>query len=442
MKINREECRRVSEELIRFLEESPTCFHAVQAMAGRLEAAGFTLLKEGEKWRLSEGGSYYVTRNDSSIISFKIPGKGFTGYQIMASHSDSPTFKIKENPEIEAENHYIKLNVEKYGGMLCAPWFDRPLSVAGRLVIKDGNRLVTKLVKVDRDLLMIPNLAIHFNRAVNDGYKYNAQVDMLPLYGGADAKGTFMKTIAESAGVREEDILGNDLFLYNRMPGSIWGAGGEFISSGRLDDLQCAYATLEGFIRSGHPDCVSVHAVFDNEEVGSGTKQGADSTFLEDTLRRINRCMGRDEEEYLMALASSFMVSADNAHAAHPNHGDQMDPVNRPFMNEGIIIKFNANQKYTTDAVSAAMFRTLCREGEIPCQIFNNRSDAQGGSTLGNISNSHVALNTVDIGLAQLAMHSPYETAGVADTCYLIETADKFYSTCMKSLGAGCYEVL
>lgn len=342
---------------------------------------------------------------------------------------------------MEAEKHYVKLNVEKYGGMLFAPWFDRPLSVAGRLVVKEGNCLVTKLVKVDRDLLMIPNLAIHFNREVNDGYKYNPQVDMLPLYGGADAKGTFMKTVAESAGVREEDILGHDLFLYNRVPGSIWGAGEEFLSCGRLDDLQCAFSTLAGFLKADHPDCVSVHAVFDNEEVGSGTKQGADSTFLEDTLKRINRCMGRDGEEYLMALDSSFMVSADNAHAAHPNRGDKSDPVNRPYMNEGIIIKYNANQKYTTDAVSAAMFKTLCQAEEIPVQAFTNRSDILGGSTLGNLSNGHVALNTVDIGLPQLAMHSPYETAGIVDTCYLIRASQRFYSTCMKSLGAGCYEV-
>lgn len=340
---------------------------------------------------------------------------------------------------MEAENHYVKLNVEKYGGMLCAPWFDRPLSVAGRLVVKAGDRLETRLVKVDRDLLMIPNLAIHFNREVNDGYKYNAQVDMLPLYGGADAKGTFMKTVAESAGVREEDILGHDLFLYNRMPGSIWGAGGEFVSCGRLDDLQCAYATLEGFLESGHKDCVSVHVVFDNEEIGSLTKQGADSTFLEDVLRRINRCLGRDEEQYLMALASSFMVSADNAHAVHPNKGEKSDPVNRPYMNQGVVIKFST--KYATDGVSAALFRNLCREAQVPCQTLTNRSDMAGGSTLGNLSNSHVALNTVDIGLPQLSMHSPYETAGVMDTWYLIRAARRFYGTAMRSLGTGCYQV-
>lgn len=439
MKIDREECRKTAEELMGFLEECPTCFHAVQSMAHRLEAAGFTQLLEGETWGIEAGGSYYVTRNNSSILSFKVPGRDFAGFRIMSSHSDSPTFKIKENPEMEVENHYIKLNVEKYGGMLCAPWFDRPLSVAGRLIIKDGNCLKTKLVKVDRDLLMIPNLAIHFNREVNDGYKYNPQVDMLPLYGGADSKGTFMKTVAQSAGVSEEDILGHDLYLYNRVPGSIWGAQDEFLSCGRLDDLQCAYATLKGFIEGGNRNFVSVHGVFDNEEIGSLTKQGADSTFLEDVLRRINRCLGRSEEEYLMALASSFMVSADNAHALHPNHGEKSDPVNRPCINQGIVIKYST--RYTTDALSAAVFKTLCQEADVPYQTFTNRSDMAGGSTLGNLSNSHVALNTLDIGLPQLAMHSPYETAGVHDTCYLIRASSQFYNSSMKAIEAGCYEI-
>lgn len=439
MEINKDKCRKTAEELISFLESSPTSFHAMEMIAGELKEAGFAALSEGEKWLLKEGGSYYVTRNQSSIIAFKLPEGAFTGFQIMASHSDSPSFKIKENPEMESEGHYIKLNVEKYGGMLCAPWFDRPLSVAGRLAVKEGNRIATKLVKVDRDLLMIPNLAIHFNREVNEGYQYNAQIDMLPLYGGADAKGTFMETVAESAGVKKEDILGHDLYLYNRVPGSIWGAGGEFLSCGHLDDLQCAFSTLKGFLEGGHPECVSVHAVFDNEEIGSLTKQGADSTFLEDVLRRINSAMGRSEEEYLMAIASSFMVSADNAHAVHPNHGDKSDPVNRPYMNEGIVIKYST--KYATDGLSAAVFRALCQEEGVPCQAFTNRSDKAGGSTLGNISNSHVAVNTVDIGLPQLSMHSPYETVGIKDTCYLIRAARRFYSTSMKAMGSGSYEV-
>lgn len=437
----RQNLKNITERLLAFLEASPTSFHAVANMADRLKAAGFTELRESECWKVEPGKNYFVTRNMSSLIAFKVPGADFTGFQILSSHSDSPTFKIKEKPEMEVEKHYVKLNVEKYGGMLCAPWFDRPLSVAGRLVVRDGQRFVTRLVNIDRDLVMIPNLAIHMNRQVNDGYAYNPQVDMLPLYGGSEAAGTFMRTVAESAGLDEADILGHDLYLYNRMRGTIWGAEEEFFSCGRIDDLQCAFASLEGFLAGGHPDCVSVHAVLDNEEVGSTTKQGAASTFLADTLKRLNQALGRSEEQYLAALASSFMISADNAHGVHPNHADKADPTNRPYLNGGIVVKYNANQKYTTDAVSAAVFKALCDEVGVPVQTFTNRSDMAGGSTLGNISNTQVALNTVDIGLPQLAMHSPYETAGVKDTEYLIRTATRFFSTCLRAEGDGMYRM-
>lgn len=419
--------RETAEQLLAFIEKSPSCFHAIKNMKEILSADRFAELKEEEKWEIEKGGRYFVTRNDSSIVAFTIPETGFTGYRIMASHSDSPTFKIKENPEMEVDNKYVKLNVERYGGMLCAPWFDRPLSVAGRVIVKEGDSFVTKLVDVDRDLLMIPNLAIHMNREVNDGYKYNAQVDMLPLYGDISSKDTFMKTIAKAAGVKEEDILGHDIFLYNRVKGSIWGANEEFVSSSRLDDLQCAFSSLQGFLKGEKKEYVAVHCVLDNEEVGSGTKQGAASTFLYDTLVRVNECLGLSYEEYLRGLAKSFMLSADNAHAVHPNHKEVADPVNRPYMNEGIVIKHSANQKYCTDGVSAAIFKDLCREAGVPFQTFTNRSDILGGSTLGNISNTKVALNAVDIGLPQLAMHSPYETAGVKDTCYLIQAAEKFF---------------
>lgn len=431
--------RDITEKLLTFLENSPTSFHAVENMAARLRGEGFEELKEADCWSIEAGGRYFVTRNMSSLIAFRVPGKDFTGFQIISSHSDSPTFKIKENPEMQVEGRYVKLNVEKYGGMLCAPWFDRPLSIAGRLVVRTADGLQTKLVNVDRDLVMIPNLAIHMNRQVNDGYAYNAQSDMLPLYGGEAAAGTLMKTVAQSAGVAEEDILGHDLYLYNRMKGSVWGAGEEFFSCGRIDDLQCAFGSLEGFLAGGNPHSVSVHAVLDNEEVGSTTKQGAASTFLLDTLKRLNTALGRTEEQYLTALASSFMVSADNAHGVHPNYADKADPTNRPYLNGGIVIKFNANQKYTTDAVSAAVFRSICEKACVPVQTFTNRSDMAGGSTLGNISNTHVALNTVDIGLPELAMHSPYETGGVLDTEYLIRAAKEFFSTGLKADGDGSY---
>ena len=427
MELTRENYNETAKELLAFLQNSPSCFHAVKNVTDILTAAGFTEVKEEESWELKAGGRYFVTRNQSSVIAFKIPGKDFKGFQIMASHSDSPAFKIKENPEMTVDNKYVKLNVERYGGMICAPWFDRPLSVAGRVIVKEDGKLVTKLVDVDRDLLMIPNLAIHMNREVNDGYKYNAQKDLLPLFGDIAAKDTFMKTIAEAADVKEENILGHDLFLYNREKGSVWGANEEYVSIGRLDDLQCAFSSLKGFLAGEKKEYIAVHCVLDNEEVGSGTKQGAASTFLYDVLVRANQALGQDYEDYLRYLANSFMVSADNAHAVHPNYTEKADPVNRPYLNEGIVIKHSANQKYCTDGVSAAMFKDLCNEAEVPFQTFTNRSDILGGSTLGNISNTKVALNAVDIGLPQLAMHSPYETVGVKDTEYLIKAATKLF---------------
>lgn len=415
-------------ELTQFLETSPSCFHAINNIKSILSKEQFTQLYENEKWSLRRGGRYFVTRNDSSIIAFTVPEADMAGMRIAASHSDSPTFKIKENPELETDGHYIKLNVERYGGMLCAPWLDRPLSAAGRVIVKDASgRLCSRLVNIDRDLLLIPNLAIHMNRDANNGYSYNAQKDMLPLYGNLTAKGTFMKTIAASAGVDENDILGHDLFLYNRQKASIWGASGEFISCGRLDDLQCAFACLKGFLAGKKASHLAVYCVLDNEEVGSTTKQGAASTFLYDTLTRLHDSLGYTREDYLIHLADSFMLSADNAHAVHPNHPDKSDPSSRPYLNEGIVLKFNANQKYCTDGVSAAMFRDICSRAGVPVQTFANRSDMAGGSTLGNISNTQAALNTADIGLPQLAMHSPYETAGVKDTEYLILAAETFF---------------
>ena len=420
--------QQTAKELIQFIEKSPTCFQAVATMKEILEQEGYSELKERDKWNLEKGGHYFVTRNDSALIAFAIPQEGLKGFRIMASHSDSPSFKIKDNPEMAVENKYVKLNVERYGGMLCAPWFDRPLSVAGRVVVKENDTFVTKLVDVDRDLLMIPNLAIHMSRQANEGYQYSAQKDMLPLYGEIAAKDTFMETIAQAAGVKAEDILGHDLFLYNRQKGCIWGAQEEFLSIGRLDDLQCAFASLKGFLGGEKKEYAAVHCVLDNEEVGSSTKQGAASTFLYDVLVRMVRGLGMDYEDYLRALADSIMISADNGHALHPNYTEKADPVNRPVLNQGIVIKYSGNQKYCTDAVSAAMFKDLCSQAEVPYQTFTNNSDIPGGSTLGNISNTKVALNSVDIGLPQLAMHSPYETVGVKDTYYLVEAAKKLFA--------------
>lgn len=433
---------KINQELMQFLDSSPNAFFAVFNMKAVLRERGFEELFEGEKWALQAGRGYFVSRNDSALIAFRLPEEDFAGFQIMASHSDSPVFKIKPNAEMTVENQYVKLNVERYGGMLCAPWLDRPLSVAGRVIVRTGRGIETRLVNIDRDLLIIPNLAIHMNRQVNEGYAFNAQKDMLPLLGEAGEKGGFEQLIAEAAGVSAEDILDTDLFLYSRMKATLLGLNRELIASGRLDDLQCAFASLKGLLAAQPSGSVAVHCVYDNEEVGSGTKQGAASTFLKDVLRRICACFGKGEEDYLRALASSFMVSADNAHALHPNHADKADPTNRPHINGGIVIKYSANQKYTTDAVSGAIFRSICGRAGVPFQVFTNRSDILGGSTLGNISNTQVAVNTVDIGLAQLAMHSPYETAGSRDTLYLAEAARVLFSSSVCGAGDGRYELL
>ena len=416
-----------AEKLLTFIKESPTAFQAVEMMKTRFTENGFTELKEDEHWEIKNGGKYFVIRNHSAIIAFTVPEVSSDVFHIIASHSDSPSLKIKENPEM-VENGYVKLNVELYGGALLAPWFDRPLSVAGRLIVKEDEQICEKLVTVDKDMLMIPNLAIHMNREANSGYKYNVQKDMLPLFSDKEGKGRFMETVAEAAEVKTEDILGHDLFLYDRTPGTLWGVNEEFVSAPRLDDLQCAFSSMEGFLQGNREESISVHCVLDNEEVGSSTRQGAASAFLKDTLMRINMGLGRTQEEYYMALADSFMISADNAHALHPNYTDKTDPVNRPVLNEGIVIKYNANQKYCTDGVSAAIFKDICDRAKVPYQTFVNRSDMAGGSTLGNISNTQVPVKTVDIGLAQLAMHSVYETTGAKDTESLVKAATVFFA--------------
>lgn len=322
-----------------------------------------------------------------------------------------------------------------------ASWFDRPLGIAGRLLVRTERGIETRLVDLDRDAVLIPNMPIHFNREVNDGYKYNAQVDLLPVYGDETAKGALSKELAEKTGVSEESVVGSDLFLYNRAAGSVWGAKNEFFSCGRIDDLECAYTSACAFLEAVPKGHINVFAVMDNEEVGSGTKQGADSTFLEDTLARIASAMGKTDSERRAAVAGSFMVSADNAHAVHPNHPEKYDAGNRTFMNGGVVVKFNANQKYTTDGVSCAIFESVCACAGVPVQHFANRSDILGGSTLGNIANAHTSMNTVDIGLAQLAMHSAYETAGCKDIEYMIRALKAFYETDVRMQADGVFEI-
>lgn len=419
------ECAR---EMLEFIDKSPTCFQAVKNIGDMLSAAGLAELREADEWKLERGKGYFVTRNESSVIAFRIPEQ-LSGFHIAAAHSDSPSFKVKESPESTVEEHYVRLNTEKYGGMILSTWLDRALSVAGRIAVNGEKGIETRLVNVDKDLLVIPNVAIHMNRDMNNGVAYNPQVDMLPLF--ADCSGgekrSLMSCVAEAAGVNEEDIMGHDLFLYTREKGRLLGESGEFVLAPRLDDLQCAFSVTKAFAESVPEQYVNVCAVFDNEEVGSGTKQGADSTFLEDVLWRICEALGLSRSEYLRMLAGSFLISADNAHAVHPNHPEKADPTNGSYLNGGIVIKYHGSQKYTTDAVSAAKLKSLCKRAEVPFQTYANRSDIAGGSTLGNISTAHVSVSSVDIGLPQLAMHSAVETAGMRDTKYAVDMLKVFF---------------
>jgi aspartyl aminopeptidase len=424
------EFQKCAKEMMEFVDNSPSSFHAVEQIRKMLEQKDFRELKENTGWELEAGGGFYVVRNDSSVIAFRIPEKGGKGFHIAAAHSDSPAFKVKESPELAVEEHYVRLNTEKYGGMILSTWLDRALSVAGRVAVREKGELVTKLVNVDKDLLVIPNVAVHMNRDMNKGVEYNPQTDMLPLYADCSEgrkKDAFMKRVAKAAGVKKEDILGYDLFLYTREKGRFLGENGEFVMSPRLDDLQCAFAAVKAMCDSTPQEYINVCAVFDNEEVGSRTRQGADSTFLEDVLFRIGEALGKSRGEYLQLVADSFLISADNAHAVHPNHPEKADPTNRPYLNGGIVLKYHGSQKYATDAVSAAKLKDLCERAHVPCQTYANRSDIPGGSTLGNLSESHVSLAGADIGLPQLAMHSAVETAGAKDTKYAVDMLKVFY---------------
>ena len=424
-------------ELLHFIKNSPTCYHVTENIRQKLLANGYTELSERERWEVAPGGKYFVRRNGSSTIAFRVPETLTGGFAMAAAHSDSPTFRLKEHPDRRSA-HYVQLSTEKYGGMLMSTWFDRPLSVAGRVFVRANGEIVEKLVSVDRDLLVIPNVAIHMNRTANDGMKYLANIDTLPLLGGKESGG-ILPIVAKAAGVAESGILGSDLFLYCRGEGTLLGENEEYILSPKLDDLECACGCLEGFLAAKESGNIAVCCIFDNEEVGSSTKQGAGSTFLRDTLRRIALCLGKDEQELQMMLARSFLVSADNAHAMHPNHPEFSDSQNCPQLGGGVVVKYNANQHYTTDAVSSAIFRSICADAGVPVQTYANRSDLPGGSTLGSIANMQVSLNTVDIGLAQLAMHSAYETASTADLDSLIGAMTAFYGRSLRAERGAAY---
>lgn len=425
--------------LFKFIKKSTGPFHAVDEVKNILTENGYTELWESSEWKLEAGREYFVTRNLSSVIAFRIPADGFNGFMMTASHSDSPSFKIKEQAEMNSKP-YVRLNTERYGGMLCATWMDRPLHIAGKIMVKEDDRICSLLYSSEEPMVLIPNVAIHMNRAANTGFEYKANVDMVPLWGSGDCD-TLRKKIAEELNISAEDIISTDLFLINNDNGVQWGANGEFISCPRLDDLECVYASLQGFLAANETDTVPVLAVLDNEEVGSTTKQGADSTFLDDVISRICESFGFTQGKKLSLLANSFLVSADNAHAVHPNHPEYSDPTSKVYINGGVVIKYNANQKYTTDSVSDALFTRICTEAGVPVQRYTNRADMMGGSTLGNIAATHVSVNTVDIGIAQLAMHSSFETAGSEDITHMINALTAFYSAHIRRLGDGEYVV-
>lgn len=419
-----------------FIADSPSSFHAAASACRMLEDAGFKALDEKEDWKLERGSSYYVVRNSSALLAFTVPDcrtEEISGLSVISAHTDSPCFKIKENPEISACDKYTTLNVEGYGGMIMSAWLDRVLSVAGRAFVrtkdKDGRPCVQeRLVNIDRDLCLIPNLCIHMNRDINKGYEYKVQRDMLPLIAQGFEKGSLNALVAQVLDVEESDIVSSELFLYNRDPGRIWGLDNQFFSSPRIDDLMCAFCAVKAITEAGASasNRIRIAALFDNEEVGSSTKQGAMSDFLYCVSGRIAESLKLSYQKQCALRANGMMLSADNGHSYHPDRGEVNDPVNKPVMNGGVLIKYAGNQKYTTDAQSAAFLKLLLEENGIPYQVYHNNSNYPGGSTLGNLTQRLFSLPCADIGAAQLAMHSPYESAGTQDTFHLTRLMTAF----------------
>lgn len=411
--------------LLNFIMLSPSPFHAVSMAASELEAAGFIPLDERKPFSIKRGNSYYVKRNSSALIAFTVPSS-FSGFHIVSAHTDSPCLKIKWNPEVKAQGMPTRLNVETYGGLLLQSWFDRPLSIAGRVFIKRNGKVEEKLVNMGQKMtLVIPNLAIHQNREANNGWKISVQKEMLPLFSDGDV--SFLDEVASSAECRKEDLLDYDLFLYNKTAPVFWGAEGEYFSSPKIDDLGCAWSALEALKTTAPTGKISMCALFDNEETGSGTKQGALSDFLLSVTERIMESLGMGVEEKYIQYADSRMISADNGHAVHPAWKEKSDVTNLPRMNGGVLLKYSASQKYTTDAESGAYVKNLMENNNIPYQVFHNNSDVAGGSTLGNLSSQKVSIRTCDVGVAQLAMHSSYESAGTKDTTALLSLFSSFY---------------
>ncbi len=429
-------------DLMALLDGSPSPFHAVAQAAQRLEQAGFKALNECDVWQLQPGDRCYTTRNQSSIIAFRLPQQAITSWRMAAAHSDSPTYRVKADAwPGKGVCGMVRLPVEGYGGMIAASWMDRPLTVAGRALVRTAAGLESRLVHLDRDLVTIPSLAIHMDRTINSSRELNAQQDMQPLY-GLEGAPSLTQLTAQALGVEAADVVGTDLTLCPRQRAVVLGGGSELLQSPRLDDLECAWGTLSGFLAAQPADgTAAVWCMFDNEEVGSGTRQGAMSSFLPDVLARIQSALGMDAQQALAARAASLMLSADNAHANHPNRGDKADPNSPVALNGGVVIKYNASQKYTTTGLTGALFTQICQRAGVPVQVFTNRADLPGGSTLGNLLSQQVSVPMVDVGLAQLAMHACVETAGARDPEYLLAACTAFYGASITCTGDGQYRL-
>lgn len=426
----------IAEELLDFIHNSPSTFHVVQNCSIELQKNGFQELDLGQSWELKTGGKYFCTKNNSALFAFTIGHSPLeeTGLKLIAAHSDSPGFKIKPQPEMVCEGTFLKLNTETYGSPILMTWLDRPLSIAGRVILKSDNPLQPKQILVDlrKPLLIIPSLAIHMNRTVNAGVELNKQIDMLPLFAlvnnELEKDNYLLKRLATELSVTEDQIIDFDLFLYACERGCLVGANEEFISSPKLDDLAMVHAGIKALVEEPNQLSTNFMCVFDNEEVGSLTKQGAGSPVLRNIIERLAEKLGKTNEQLQQAIHKSFMISADMAHCVHPNKPEKSDPVNRPVINGGPIVKTHANQKYTTDAESSAIFETICRLVDVATQRFVNRSDMDGGSTLGNVSTGKIDIRTVDIGNPMLSMHSIRELSGTADHTSIIKVFKCFYS--------------
>ena len=423
-------------DLIDFLYKSPTAHHSVKTIRERLELNGFNEVKESDKWNLQKDGKYYVIKNDSALIAFTI-GNGDIeedGFKLIGAHTDSPGFRIKPNPQMISEGKYVKLNTEVYGGPILYTWFDRPLGIAGKVTLKGSSPLKpeVKLVNINKPLLIIPSLAIHMNRSVNEGLNINKQKDTLPLLSLINEKfekdGYLLKILAEELKVDTSDILGFDLGLYEIEKGAIIGLNEEFISAGRLDDMWMVYAGIQALIESKPNKSTKVMVCMDNEEIGSLTAQGANSALLLNILERITLALGKDREGLHRALANSLMISADLAHAVHPNLEEKHDPTNRPVLGKGPVLKTAASGSYSTDSYNAAIFEGLCNSAEVPYQKFFNRSDVRGGTTIGPITSSLLTIPVMDMGAPLLSMHSIRELAAVKDNVYTIKLFTQFYN--------------